>query len=81
MTKKPVDPTSPLTEADLVTVRKQRDKHVQFGGAWQSWQRILDVLEDAKMAQDHIAQEIVETPMLDREVARVETWIESRGAA
>lgn len=53
--KKP-QPVGPLLEADLVRVRKLVAKADTGGGVWQSWSRILEALELAKIAQDAVAE-------------------------
>lgn len=46
-----------LSDDDLARVAKQRDRHPDGGGAWQTWQRIYETLQDAKIAQDAIAEQ------------------------
>lgn len=48
----------PLLEADLDRVRKLVAKADHGGGVWQSWSRILEALELAKIAQDAIAENL-----------------------
>lgn len=69
-----------LTARDLVVVRKQRDRQVTGGGAWQSWARILDILEAALLAQDAIEQETRALAEEDRATARLQDWLLTGGA-
>lgn len=81
----PADAPSPIvgriTDRDILAVRRQRDRHVQFGGAWQSWQRILDVLEDAKLAQDEIEQAAGQDGASHRPSHELQRWLTTGGTA
>ncbi len=46
-----------LLEADLDRPRKLRDKADHGGGVWQSWNRIVEVLELTLIIQDGIAEQ------------------------
>ena len=49
--------TSRITDADIERVRKQAEKCVQGGGAYQAWMRIVEHLEIAQIAQDGLAEQ------------------------
>lgn len=52
----------PLLDADIARVRKLVAKADVGGGVWQSWSRVLEALELAKIAQDAIAEANVGGP-------------------
>lgn len=58
MSRARVTPVSmgPLMECDLDRVRKLVARADHGGGVWQSWSRILEALELAKIAQDAVAE-------------------------
>lgn len=80
MTKKrPGAEGAPLLDVDLDRVRKQQARAITGGGAYQSWTRILDALEIAKLGQE-AAAELQATEDAEREghAARMDRAIEPR---
>lgn len=72
--QRPTDQPTTISEYQLELVRKSRDRATQGGGTWQAWQRILDVLEDAKLAQDAIAEQAA-TPDDRATATRLDAWV------
>lgn len=72
--KRATDQPVTITEYQLSLVTKARDRATHGGGTWQAWQRILDVLEDAKLAQDAIAEQARIEPTDAAAVDRLAAW-------
>lgn len=51
-----------LLDYDIERVRKMRDKAIDGGAVHQSWSRILEALELAKIAQDAVEEASVGGP-------------------
>lgn len=49
--------SSELTADDVERAKKARDKAITGGGAWQSWQRIVEALEAVLVIQDGVAEQ------------------------
>lgn len=68
-----------LTEADCARVRKERDRHVKHRGVWYAWNRILDAVETAKLAQEAIDASEVEDACDRDAVSYLPNWIPTGG--
>ncbi len=49
--------SSEITADDVERAKKARDRAVQGGGTYQSWQRIVDALEAVLIIQDGVAEQ------------------------
>ena len=71
-------PAGTISLVDVERVRKERDRHVQGGGTWQAWNRILEIVEDFRNVQKEIIAAEQEQSD-DRASVAVDRWIPAGG--